>query len=60
MIKLADVRSKAKQLGIMEPASNRTDLIRQIQTYEGYSPCFKTKNKCDEMKCSWRNECLKK
>jgi hypothetical protein len=60
MMKLSDVRAKAKLVGIAEPASDRTALIRQIQTYEGFSPCFKSKSKCDQMKCSWRDECLKK
>jgi hypothetical protein len=60
MVKLSDIRAKAKLVGITEPASDRTGLIRQIQTYEGFSPCFKTKPKCDQSKCMWREECLKK
>jgi len=60
MMKLADVKAKAKLVGITNPSSNRTELIRQIQSYEGFSPCFKTKDKCDQTKCSWRDECLKK
>jgi hypothetical protein len=60
MMKLADVKAKAKQLGITNPPGNRTELIRQIQSYEGFSPCFKTKDKCEQMKCIWRRECLKK
>jgi hypothetical protein len=60
MLKLADVKAKAKLVGITNPATDRTELIRQIQTYEGFSPCFKTKTKCDQMKCSWRDECLKR
>ena len=60
MMKLADVKAKAKQLGITNPPVNRIELIRQIQSYEGFSACFKTKDKCEEMKCSWRKECLKK
>ena len=60
MMKLTDVKTKARMLGITNPSSDRTEMIRQIQTYEGYSACFKSKNKCDQMKCSWRDECLKK
>jgi hypothetical protein len=60
MMKLADVKTKAKLVGIANPSSDRSELIRQIQTYEGFSPCFKTKAKCDQMKCSWRDECIKK
>jgi hypothetical protein len=60
MVKLADVRSKAKQLGITQLPADRTELIRKIQVYEGFSPCFKTKTKCEYTKCSWREECLKR
>ena len=60
MMKLSNVQVKAKQLGITNPPADRTELIRMIQTYEGYSPCFKTRTKCDEMKCTWREECLKR
>ena len=60
MMKLADLKAKGKLVGITNPPADRTALIRQIQTYEGFSPCFKTKGKCEQMKCSWRSECLKK
>lgn len=60
MMKLADVKSKAKLLGITDINTDRPELIRKIQSYEGFVPCFKTKTKCDEMKCCWRDECLKK
>lgn len=60
MMKLAEVRSKAKQLGIVDLPADRTELIRKIQQYEGFTPCFKTRTKCPEMKCSWRDECLKR
>jgi hypothetical protein len=60
MMKLADVKAKARQLGIIDPPADRTQLIRTIQTYEGYTPCFKTRDRCDQMKCMWRRECLKK
>jgi hypothetical protein len=58
MMKLVNVRAKAKLLGITDPAGERDDLIRQIQKYEGYTPCFKSKETCAETKCSWRQECL--
>jgi hypothetical protein len=60
MMKLVNVRAKAKLLGITDPAPDRADLIRQIQKYEGYSPCFKSKDVCAEEGCSWRAECLKR
>lgn len=60
MMKLADVKTKARSLGISNPASDRTQLIRQIQAAEGFFACFATKKTCDQMKCCWRDECLKK
>jgi len=60
MMKLIDVKSKAKTMGIMNPSSDRTELVRQIQTAEGFSGCFKTKKTCDQSACCWRDECLKK
>ncbi len=60
MKKLADIRARAHHLGITDPSLDQTELIRRIQSYEGYSPCFKTKSVCVEMKCLWREECLKK
>ncbi len=59
MTKLVNVRAKAKLLGISDPAESRDDLIRQIQKYEGYTPCFKSKKVCPEEACAWREECLK-
>ena len=60
MMKLIDVKSKAKSMGILNPPSDRTQLIRQIQNAEGYFACFKTKGACDQKECCWREECLKK
>jgi hypothetical protein len=58
MMKLVNVRAKAKLLGISDPADNRDDLIRQIQKYEGYTACFKSKETCAEKGCSWYQECI--
>jgi hypothetical protein len=60
MMKLVDVKSKAKSMGLLNPSSDRTQLVRQIQAAEGFSACYKTKSTCDQMKCCWRDECLKK
>lgn len=60
MMKLIDVKSKAKSMGIINPSSDRTQLVRQIQSAEGFSGCFKTKSSCDQNECCWRDECLKK
>jgi hypothetical protein len=60
MMKLIDVKAKAKTMGIGNPSSDRNELIKQIQVAEGFTACFKSKSKCDQMKCCWRDECLKK
>lgn len=36
----------------------KADIIRDIQEKEGYSPCFGTKNECDQMNCFWSEDCL--
>jgi len=59
MYSLNTLRAKATLVGINNPASDKTDLIRQIQTFEGFTACYKTKNKCAVMNCCWRDECLK-
>jgi hypothetical protein len=38
---------------------SKQDIIRDIQIKEGFSPCYKTKSKCDE-DCLWKTDCLKK
>jgi hypothetical protein len=59
MVILSNITALAKRLGIADPSTDRTELIRQTQTYEGFSPCFKTKSTCGETTCSWAKECLK-
>ena len=59
MIKLAEVKTKAKTLGISNPSSNKTELIKQIQRAEGFTACYKAKSNCDQMACCWREECVK-
>lgn len=60
MIKLNDVKAKAKTLGIGNPSSNKAELIKQIQRAEGFEACFRTKGKCGQLDCCWREECVKK
>jgi len=33
------------------------ELIREIQKREGYSPCFGTKDACEEVVCLWWEDC---
>ncbi len=36
---------------------SKQDMIRDIQIREGYSPCFRTKEAC-ENDCLWKEDCL--
>jgi hypothetical protein len=58
MISLNAVKAKAKMAGVSSPSSDKTELIRQIQTVEGYTPCYKTKKECPVLNCCWRGDCL--
>jgi hypothetical protein len=60
-MKLQEIRQKAKGMGI-STASNRPKevLIRDIQTTEGNSPCYKTINDCSIDECLWRGDCQSK
>jgi hypothetical protein len=59
-MKLAQVISKAKKMEIKDAAKmSKIDLIRTIQTKEGYTPCFAPgKKNCGEKACLWREDCV--
>ena len=59
-MKMQDVREIGKRWGVdVKVGRSKQDIIRDIQTREGYSPCFKTRDTCVYTDCSWRNGCLK-
>ena len=58
MLNWNEVQAKAATAGVSNPSAERKELIRQIQTAEGYTACFKEKSLCDQMQCCWRDECL--
>jgi len=60
MYSLNAVKAKAKSVGVNNPSSDKKELVRQIQTAEGNTACYKTKSECDIMNCCWRGDCLKK
>ena len=60
MLSWNEVQCKAATLRVNNPSPHRMELIRQIQTAEGCTACFKTKNVCDQMQCCWRSECMGK
>jgi len=58
MLSWNEVQCKAASIGVTNPSPDRYELIRQIQTAEGFTACYKTKTACGEMQCCWRGECL--
>lgn len=60
-MKMADVRKRAKELGIRSSKVKKVDLIRSIQVAEDNIPCFGTERVqyCGEERCLWRDDCLK-
>ncbi len=59
-ISMPEIKIKAKLLGINPAKMNKTDLIRAIQTAEGYTPCYGRSNgQCPHIDCCFRTDCLK-
>jgi len=57
-MKISEVKKIALIRGVdVRPGSSKGDIIRDIQVREGYSPCFGTKEACDE-DCMWKSDCL--
>ena len=58
---MAEIRRKAKEMGLEIQRMKKPDLIRAIQTAEGNTACFATgRTECDQLACCWREECLLK
>ena len=56
---IAEIRTKAKGLGVQFGKLSEGDLIRSIQTKEGNFPCFETAREyCSQKLCCWREACL--
>ncbi|HOI75357.1 MAG TPA: hypothetical protein PLO63_14525 [Syntrophales bacterium] len=59
-MKMRSIWEIARKWGIpFRIGITKKELIREIQNREGYSPCFGTKDACDEDECLWRDDCLK-
>jgi hypothetical protein len=57
-MKLQEIREIAKKLGVdTKVGRKKKDIISDIQMYEGYSPCFQTKDSCSE-DCLWKEDCI--
>jgi len=55
---LEDINRIAFLRGIDPTNKSKLELIREIQTKEGNSPCYATKLfSCKNIKCLWWNDC---
>jgi hypothetical protein len=58
-MKMQEIRSMAKKLGINSFGKTKTQLIREIQRAEGNFACYGTAGDyCDQQDCSFRSLCL--
>jgi hypothetical protein len=58
-MKMQEVRTIAKSLGINSFGKTKADLIREIQRKEGNFDCFGTADGyCDQEECIFRSTCL--
>jgi len=59
-MKMPEIRSKAKALGITPGRMKKAELIHVIQRAEGYTACFgKSNGQCPYTDCCFRADCLK-
>ncbi len=56
---LKDVKDYARTKGVKSQGT-KMDIIRAIQTAEGFMACFGTRPAagCQELSCLWRQDCL--
>ena len=60
-MKIQEIRQVAKGMGLNVATSRpKQDLIRDIQSAEGNSACYKTISDCGIMDCLWRGDCQSK
>lgn len=59
MMKVEEIREKAKQIGIKPGKMKKADLIKAIQRSEGNIECFNSgaAPTCGQESCLWRDEC---
>jgi hypothetical protein len=58
---LNEVKAIAKERNLKSANMKKTEIIRAIQRDEGNNDCFATgkANECGQIKCLWRQDCLK-
>lgn len=56
---MAQLKAKAKKLGVYPGKMKKTELIHAIQRAEGYNTCFGYANGyCPQENCCFRDDCL--
>lgn len=59
-MKVTEIKTRAKKLGINPGKLKKTDLILAIQKAENNPTCFGTgAPSCPETACCWRSDCIK-
>jgi hypothetical protein len=58
-MKMTDVRTMARDLGINSFGKSKAELIKEIQRKEGNFDCYgSAENYCDQAECLFRASCL--
>ena len=58
-MKMSEVRTLAKSLGINTFGKSKVDLIKEIQRKQGNFDCFASASDyCDQLECLFRTMCL--
>jgi len=59
-MKIEDIRTLARAIGVKPGKLNKTQLIHTIQRHEGNFDCFGSavNGNCDQQACGWREDCL--
>ncbi len=57
---MQEIREIAKTIGVKSSRVKKVELIHRIQLKEGNFDCFATatSGECDQLKCSWREDCF--
>ncbi len=57
---MPEIRMKAQSLGITPGKMKKPELIRTIQSTEGYTACFgRSEGQCGNIDCCFIKDCLK-
>ncbi|MBN2039101.1 MAG: SAP domain-containing protein [Spirochaetes bacterium] len=57
-MKVAEIKTIARNLGFDPSRMKKTELIRNIQAKEGNKTCYKMNiDYCDQYNCCWREDC---